>query len=95
MFKGILIAFVVGIITLVACKKSSQKLYYYEAYDYGTKYPATGTAADSFYFVDSVQTNYTSFQGDTIDRGPDNRFYLSGSYYQRRYQHFEVFRYSR
>lgn len=79
-----------------ACKKTSQqKLYYYEIYQIGQKYPTTSPPSDSIPYVDSTQTNYTSFQGDTVDRGPDDRFYLSGSFYKKRYQHFEVYRYTR
>ncbi|MBS1686954.1 MAG: hypothetical protein JSS76_19610 [Bacteroidetes bacterium] len=92
--KIVAIAFIAMII-LIGCKKSSPKLYYYEAFEIGQEYPSSGLPSDSMAFIDSTEINYGAFQGDTIVQGPDSRFNLSGSYYKKRYQNFEVYRYTR
>ncbi len=79
-------------VLLTACSK---KKYYYETYQIGVRYSTSQQLADTVSYLDSATTYYDSFRGDTLNYGPDPSFYLSGSYYKKRSQFFEVYRYTR
>lgn len=89
------ILILLGIAFIFAACKKEQKLYYYETYETGVRYSLNQNIRDTTAFIDSAFINYDTFRGDTINYPPDSLFLRAGSYYIKRYQNFDVYRYSK
>ena len=81
MKKTAALALILIAVGFAACKQGTTP-YCYKLYEFEMRYPASGTPADSFAYVDTMSRYcFGEFRGDTIPIGTVSAWTLNGPYY--------------